>query len=118
MPTITSLGYEPKKTPFFEQKTSPPTKLENNMASDFETMKKTMSLLPNELIGIKLNSLRNKDSHPRQLVVQNNYSQNHSRNFGPYGNINNENNGIIGMSPSKNGCGYNDVLYQPPQIME
>lgn len=79
------------------------------MAREVKVMKETMSLLSNELIKIKLNSSRNQGNHPREIVAQNNYSQNQSRNFGLYSNINNENNGIIGMSPSENGYGHNDV---------
>ena len=52
------------------------------MAREFKAMKEMMSLLSNELIKIKLNSSRNQGDHPRQLVAQNNYSQNQTRNFG------------------------------------
>ena len=84
------------------------------MAREFKAMKEMMSLLSNELIKIKLNSSRNQGNHPRQLATQSNYSQNQSRNFGLYSNMNNENNGIIVMRACENGYGYNDFSNQPP----
>ena len=76
MPTITYSGYEPQKTIFFEKKTSPPTKLENNMASEVKAMKKMISLFPNKLMKINLKSSRNQGNYPKKLASQNNYSQN------------------------------------------
>ena len=114
MPTITYSRYETQKTAFFEHRTSPPAKLENNIDSEIKAMKKMMSLLSNKLMRIRLSSSRNQGNYPRQLVAQNNYSQNQSKNYDPYDNINNENNGIRGMGPSENGYGYNNVSDQPP----
>ena len=90
-------GMSPKRFYSFNKKTSPPAKLKNNMASEIKAMKEMMSLLSNELIKIKLNSSRNQGNHLRKLVAQNNYSQNLRGNFCLYSNINNENNGIVGM---------------------
>ncbi len=118
MPTITYFGYGSQKTTFFEQKAVASVGVENDVAKELKAMKEMMSLLSNELVRIKLNSTRNQGNHPRQLSTQNNYSQNQSGNFGLYNNVNNENNHITGMSPSKNGYGHNDVSDQPPQIME
>ena len=47
MPIITYSRYESQKTIFFEQKTSPPAKLKNNMAKEFKAMKEMMSRLSN-----------------------------------------------------------------------
>ena len=113
MPIITYSGYESQKTAFFEQKVAGSTEAENNMAIELKAMKEMMSLLSNELIKIKLNSSRDQGNHPRQIATQSNYSHNQSGNFSLYRNINNENNRIIGMSPSENGYGHNDVLDQP-----
>ena len=88
------------------------------MAREFKDTKEMMSLLSNELIKIKLDSSQNQGNHPRQLAAQNNYSQNQRRDFGLYGNIKNENNGIRGMIPSKNGYSHNYLSDQPPQIIE
>ena len=57
MPTIKYSRYEPQKTTFFEQKATTPAKEEKNMAREFKNMKEMMSLLSNEIIKIKLNSL-------------------------------------------------------------
>ena len=67
MPIITYLEYESQKTTFFKQKAATFTKAENIMAREFKTMKEMMSLLSND-IKIKLNSLRDQENHPRQLV--------------------------------------------------
>ena len=73
------------------------------MAHEFEAMKKKMSHLSIEIIKMKLNSSGNQSHHPRQLSIQNCYSQNQSTNYGSYDNINNENNSIKGVGLSENG---------------
>lgn len=62
---LTYLGYDPPKTTFFEKNVAPHTEIENNMANEFEVIKKMMSRLSNELTRVKLSQGKNQNyQHP------------------------------------------------------